>query len=125
MTDDIKPLRDQRAKLRVKVKSLAAEARIIRGEERRARRGDLRESLYLHRIHEVRSHARSAHLALGFIKGRTYEQMEKQAFSKPDWPEVRRLLAKYGPGPDYTLSVTTTGALYLQTVAEAPALKAA
>lgn len=91
------PIRDRRAMLRVKVNSLAAEARIIRREERRTRNLNLREELYRHRTRDVRSHARSASLALGFVRGRQYHEMEPTATSEPDWPEIKRLLAKYGP----------------------------
>lgn len=56
----------RRAELRVKIKSLAAEARIIRREElrskERGRRAE-RESLYAHRTYEVRREARSSLLA--------------------------------------------------------------
>lgn len=94
--DGIEIIQDRREMLRVKVKSLAAEAKIIRREERRSR-GQLREELYLHRIGIVRREARSAHLAYGLIKGRTIEQMEPTSKSAPDWTKVKRLCEKYGP----------------------------
>ena len=87
---------DRREMLRVKVKSLAAESRIIRQEEKHSR-GLLRDELHLHRVGIVRSESRSACLALGFIKGRTYEQMEKDPGTKPNWAKVNQLLKKYGP----------------------------
>jgi len=87
---------DRREQLRVKIKSLAEEAKIIRKEEGKTF-GQLREELYLHRIGIVRNEARHAHLAYGFIRGRTYEQMEANAKSAPDWDHVKRLVKKYGP----------------------------
>jgi outer membrane protein assembly factor BamD (BamD/ComL family) len=72
-------------KLKVKSKSLAAEARIIRKEERKAldstrsymkRHGVKDEVSYAHwmlrkhRIWNVRNEARATHLAIAFLKGR-------------------------------------------------------
>lgn len=87
---------DRREQLRVKVKSLAAEAKIIRREELRTH-GALRDELYLHRVGVVRREARSAHLAYGFIRGRTYLQLEAKCHKAPSWDDVRRLCKKYGP----------------------------
>jgi hypothetical protein len=89
-------LMDRREMLRVKVKSLAVEARIIRKEELRTT-GELREELYLHRIKDVRFAARHAHLAYGIIRGRTIEQMERTSKTPPSKGEIERLLKKYGP----------------------------
>lgn len=87
---------DRREQLRVKVKSLAAEARIIRKEELRTT-GVLQHELWHHRISVVRSEARCTHLAYGFIRGRTLEQMEAKSDTPPDWERVRKMLKKYGP----------------------------
>lgn len=89
-------LHDRREMLRVKVKSLAEEARIIRREEQRTY-GRLREELHKHRVIDVRREARAANLAYGFIRGRTHEQMEGSRKTEPDWEKVRRLCKKYGP----------------------------
>tara|TARA_R110000772_G_scaffold51809_11_gene118915 strand:- start:500 stop:1027 length:528 start_codon:yes stop_codon:yes gene_type:complete len=147
---------DQREQLRVKIKAMAAEQRIIRQEEnklrtkvnprmlswytgdtgkyvtgpaelndvdaaklkkradRAARRHEsykqvslrMRMALRSHRVDDLRPMARSAHLAYGFIKGRTLEQMEqprtgaslaRKPYKPVDWDEVRRLCAKFGP----------------------------
>lgn len=84
---------DKRVFLKVKVKALAAEARIIRKEEHRSR---YQEALYLHRIHVVRRTARTTLLAYGFVRGRTYESMEKKCRIKPNWKEVETLVKRYG-----------------------------
>jgi len=82
--------------LKIKQKSLAAESRIIKQEERKWK-GDhpLRASLRQHRIYEVRVHSRSTNLAYGFLRGRTYLQVENKTYRKPDWMEVERLAIKY------------------------------
>lgn len=121
--------------LKVKIKSLAAEAQMIRSEERkcnigcRARvriRRQLRKSNELttpertkmerqlvkpsdkamkafwglrhHRIYDVRDEARAAHVAYGFLRGRTYAQVEGSAITSPNWDRVWRLVHKYGEG---------------------------
>ena len=80
--------------LKVKVKSLAEEARIIRKEEHKAKRSArwhaerqdvegtvkyrrLRNSLYEHRLDVVRFECRCAELARAFIKGTPYRKVEQ------------------------------------------------
>lgn len=83
-----------RACLRVKIKSLAEEARIIRREERKARYG--RERLHLHRVGIVRSEARHAQLAYGMLRGRSYKSLEPNAKEPPNARRIAELVAKYG-----------------------------
>lgn len=86
--------------MRVKVKSLAAEATIIRLEERRAlvrKDIDLYVSLSAHRRREVRQEQRSALLAYAFIRGRDYGRCEKPGKDNPpDLKRVQQLVEKYG-----------------------------
>lgn len=90
-------VQDRREMLRVKINSLAVEARIIRREERRTN-GLLRIELHDHRVKEVRSEARHTHLAYGLIRGRRYEQMERSVTGyPPDWERVRKMIKRYGP----------------------------
>lgn len=78
----------------MKIKSLAAEARIIRQEEKK--RGPLWGSLYLHRVLEVRPEQRAALLAYAFIRGRSYEQAEAGAKTAPPLKRAAQLAVKYG-----------------------------
>lgn len=88
---------DRREMLRVKAKSLAEEARIIRREEKRSR-GTLREQLHLHRVQEVRREARDTYIAYGLIKGRTYDQIESPRKGNPArWSRVHSMYQRYGP----------------------------
>lgn len=73
--------------LRVNVKSLAAEAKLIRHEEKRAGI-QYQTALQLHRRGRLREEARYAQLALAFLRGRHLRQVEL-AFSKP--VDVKRL----------------------------------
>lgn len=94
-------MKDQRVYLKVKLKSLAAEAKIIRLEEKRNKH--FRNGLWLHRTTVVRSEARHTLLAYGFLKGRTYAQLERKCEHAPDWERVKKMIEKYGACPnDFT-----------------------
>lgn len=97
--------------LKIKGLTLAQEARIIkRLEKARGQNKGLAKSLHLHRTVEVRREARSTHLALGFLRGRTMQQMERplrpndlghvatvgMTRSAPDWKRIEQLINKYG-----------------------------
>lgn len=86
---------DRREMLRVKLKSLAAEAKIIRFEERRSR-GELLGELWAHRVFIVRAEARATHVAYGLIRGHAYERIERPK-SAPDWDKVKGMIERYGP----------------------------
>ena len=110
---------DKKLLLKIKLKSLAAEARIIRTEEKRQRRyarhekataehAQLADEMYWHRTRELRTAARETHLAYGYLKGRTYRQIEPRtvdpmatvsSYSKQtviDWENVKRMVKYYG-----------------------------
>ena len=83
--------------LKIKIMSLAAEARIIRTEEKKwPGEHPARHGLHRHRMHEVRSEARHALLAYGFLRGRTYRRLENKAARAPDWDRVQKLAEKFG-----------------------------
>lgn len=77
--------------LRVNIKSLSYESRIIREEIQKARDPDIKNSLYLHKIRNVREESRTTQLAMAAIKGIPYCQIEKYARQAPDW---KRILTK-------------------------------
>ncbi len=97
----MEPNRSNRIYLKVKVCSLAAEARLIRREERRSRTH--RMGLAEHRRGPVRREARSALLAYGFLRGRQYLQLEAKVHTKPDWRRVEELVSRYGAVQDLEL----------------------
>lgn len=83
--------------LKIKIMSLAAEAKIIRKEEQRwYGASELRTSLRSHRVHDVRSEARVALLAYGYLRGRAYATLESRPLSAPSWERVAGLVKKYG-----------------------------
>jgi hypothetical protein len=82
-------------KLRVNVKSLAAEAKIIRDEIRRANTPDARMALHDHRMMRVRPEARMAHLALAFARGRSYKSVESNAKTEPSASELVKKITRF------------------------------
>lgn len=121
--------------LKVKIKSLAAEARIIRLEETKAilkghqseaRKKYRDDTLYGllrgHRVFEykdgrrsdLRTEQRSALLAYGYLRGREYKAVETPrkktshgyTLNAPDWKRVLELVNKFGGMPGKPLTVT-------------------
>lgn len=97
--------------LRVKIKSLAAEAGIIRREERRvARRKAWAKDhqqptealqteffgLQEHRKNEVRSEARSSQIAYAFLRQKPYKAMERGPIPLVIRDRAASLAARYG-----------------------------
>lgn len=99
--------------LRVKIKSLAAEADIIRKEEARAKRsaawnrGHQQEEpaaafthelfgLHHHRTHVVRKEARAAQCAYAILRDRPYAATEPGAKTYPDMDKVAGMLVRFG-----------------------------
>ncbi len=111
--------------LKIKIKSLAAEASIIRHEERKVlksgrwhRRRDVEDQLntasseqesaystyrglHQHRTVEVRHEARAALIAYGYIRGKTFTSIEQTIkHEAPQWHRVVELIQKYSPRLD-------------------------
>lgn len=86
--------------LRVNVKSLAAEARFIREEIRRARTSEARDVLASHRSIRVKPEARMAHLALAFVKGVPYKKVEANAKTPPSCELLHRKIQRFTHTPD-------------------------
>jgi len=98
--------------LKIKAKSLAEEARIIRRIERKLKKRNryLREksretdyllnSVHEHRVEIIRPVARSTHLARGYIKGTPYKTIENKAYSYhlPNFKEIWKMVKSYGYG---------------------------
>ena len=93
--------------LKIKIKSLAAEAVIIKREEQKWKKlsvftenvkqpHPLFFSLRSHRLYEVRTECRAAILAYGYLRGRTYQSIEAKCYEKPNWTRVTNLICKYG-----------------------------
>jgi hypothetical protein len=95
MYDKNKKLVDRREMLRIKIKSLMAEARIIRHDEKKTF-GQLRNELHLHRVIDLRRAARNAGLAYAVIRGVDPDRVEPIRYTEPDWAEVERMVHKYG-----------------------------
>lgn len=89
--------------LKVKIKSLSEEARIIRFEQRKAKlikdhvyRSSLYFGLYDHRTRVVRAALRNSYLAYAFVRGKKRVVVEHKCFVEPDYGDIARLSYKYG-----------------------------
>ena len=103
-------LLDRRLLLKIKIKSLVAEVRIIQEEERKlvARNKRIAElghkpdttlldELIDHRKGIIRKVTRDTLAAYGLIRGKTIDQIEPNRKSDPDWDAVNKMCKKYGP----------------------------
>lgn len=86
--------------IKVKILSLAAEAKIIRKQEQKARahgNRSLRIGLAAHRRGTVRHEARHAQLAYGFLRGMPYKKMEAKCHPGcgPDFAKVKSAIERY------------------------------
>lgn len=98
-------MKDRRVELKVKIKSLAEEARIIRLEERKAKeRGDwqLFHRLQDHRRGVVRSEARHSQLAYRTFLGKCrYPEEEFRTRTPIDFKKLSQLVVSFGPVWNY------------------------
>lgn len=85
--------------LKVKIKSLAAEAHIIRFEETKTKSDKLRGNLRQHRISVVRFEARHSLLLYGFMRGKKYSDLEQFAKESPDWDHIIKMGYRFYVGP--------------------------
>lgn len=88
------------AALKIKIKSLSEEARIIRKDENKSKklkRPWVIDSLHEHRIHVVRPEVRAANIAYGLLRGKTLEQIEPNRKNIPHGllDRVNKILDKY------------------------------
>jgi hypothetical protein len=90
--------RERLIHLRIKVKALAAEAAIIRQEERRVC-GLVRWGLQQHRKTVVRRAARESLLAYGLLRGAPYARMERACRTAPDLGAVATVAKRFGGDP--------------------------
>ncbi len=85
--------------LKIKLLSLAAEARIIRREEQRwPGEHHVRTGPHEHRVLDVRREARSALLAYGFLRHRAYRTIEPKCHRAPGWKRTQQLVEVLGAG---------------------------
>jgi adenylate cyclase class IV len=70
-----------------------------RQEELRVRRAKAAagfEKLRHHRVTVVRKEARATNIARAFIKGLSYDEVERNPHTVPDWIAVTRMINSYG-----------------------------
>lgn len=95
--------------LRVNIKSLAAEARLIRGEIHRTRDAAVKNQLAAHRVHRLRPESRLAHLALAFLRHRDYRTVENRTYRPVDPVRLALKLSRFPglPASDELVPVLT------------------
>lgn len=108
--------------LKIKICSLAAEAKIIKCEERKwfkfigtkqipgkavdgvipyttkniyKKDHPLRMGLRQHRIDVVRPECRHSNIAYGYMRGRAYKQIENKCYVQPNWERVAEIVRKF------------------------------
>jgi len=85
--------------LKVKLKTLAEEARIIRLEERRANKKQLyyfQSELREHRVLAVRNESFLTLLAYQYLRGKSFAKSFPECRRDIDWDRVRSMIKKYG-----------------------------
>ena len=89
--------------LKIKLKSLAEEQRIIRKEElkHKGKWSFKAERLIAHRKFHIRPIIRATHVVYGLIKGKEYHEIEQVSYSQPDWKSIKTMAKKYGSKEDY------------------------
>lgn len=103
--DHLERKMDKRKFLKIKLKSLMAESKIIRKEEGRTRDPFLREEMHRHRVLDLRVETRATHLAYAMLRGVPYNRIENRqpadrlrSRQTPsiDGKRVAAMLRKYG-----------------------------
>jgi len=88
---------DRRPLLRIKVRNLADEAKLIRSEERKPKNAELRNYMTNHRKGIVRKVARETALALAYLNGTPYAECENPTKKGlPDFGRIKEMVARYG-----------------------------
>jgi len=84
--------------LRIKIKTAAEEARLIRAEAHKTW-GDARWDLNAHRTGKLRRHARENLLVYGALRGVPYEVMERRCETPPNFSNVEKTALRFGGEP--------------------------
>lgn len=94
-------MQDRRLMLKIKLKSLAEESKIIRALERKTPGGQLRNELALHRRGAVRWEAHRTHLAYAIVRGKDVGTVQGGMTMQilqtlPDWKAIEAMVKRYG-----------------------------
>lgn len=89
--------------LKVKIKTLAVEARFIKIAMGQTKDLSTKYSLRYHHIGVVRKEARHSQLAYAFLRGREYSQVESKCLELPNFKKVEELVERFGQTWDYLI----------------------
>ena len=116
----------RKTQLKIKIKSLAEESKIIRLEENKLTKqikhnkekskdlNSLRESLSEHRKSIVRNEARYSLLAYALLRNIPYHKVETKCKNKPDLGEVISIAKRFGANSDMIGEWTKQATEYLK-----------
>jgi hypothetical protein len=76
------------------------------------------QGIHLHRVNMIRKEARCALLAYGFLKGRSYREMENFSWYQPNWERVKKLALRYAEESDEALLTPEYKETFQQVVAQ-------
>lgn len=94
--------------IKVKIKSLAAEARIIKQAIHQTKDIATKCELRNHHILVVRKEARHSQLAYAFLRGREYSEVEAKCGAPPDFKKISELVERFGEACHYLTSGSYT-----------------
>lgn len=82
--------------LKVKIKSLAEEARIIKQAIHQTKDLATKCELRGHHVYVVRKESRHSQLAYAFLRGREYSEVEFKCETPPDFKKIEELTERFG-----------------------------
>lgn len=99
-------MRIRKTQLKIKIKSLGEEAKIIKQEEAKWKATPflvnnekvthpLFFSLQEHRLLVVRTECRASNIAYGYLRGRAYREIENKCHEQPNWGRVEAIILKF------------------------------
>lgn len=99
-------MRDEIIRARVNIKSLTAEAKIIKDEIRRTNNISQKDMLYAHKTSKLKPEARLANLAIGWLKYKKRSEVENSFKKEIDPIDLFKKIKKYGYFIDSQLNVS-------------------
>lgn len=99
--------------LRIKIKSLAAEATIIRNEARKVK-GMVKWGLNNHRTETLRNYARHNLLAYGLLKKIPYSTIEQKCEKVPNFKMILEIAKRFGASDADAIAWLSEAKIYLK-----------
>lgn len=88
-------MRDEIIRARVNIKSLTAEAKIIKDEIRRTNSTPQKDMLHAHKVSKLKPEARLANLAMGWLKNKKRSEVENSFKKEVNLSDLVKKIKKY------------------------------